>query len=366
MLEIQKFIQQNTDWETKLTKSPYDLIIKRKDNLILFKYTQGVSDFSYKIPNEARGLILEEGTWKVVKAAFWKFFNLWEEHAAQIDWASAQVTEKMDGTCVSLYWYDNEWKIGTNSNIDAHDSSLNIGGYKTYYDLCAAALRKYNVDFNKLNKNYTYTFELCSPYSRIVCKFNEIELYLILVRDNSTLDEIDIKSISKEIGVPTPKFFPIVSNNPEDFTNIVNSFNDNQEGIVVKDKFNNRVKIKSEQYFHIHHLINNHNFTRARAFDLIFKNDFEVLVYFPEYAEFFDNLKEELKAAQRRIEEIEIEVQLWKENNKNATKKDFRKFIEETKQPKEWKYYCWAFNGNITPPDTDDVYMLMKFYNLEK
>jgi hypothetical protein len=135
MLEIQKFIQQNTDWETKLAKSPYDLIIKRKDNLVLFKYTQGVSDFSYKIPNEARGLILEEGTWKVVKAAFWKFFNLWEEHAAQIDWASAQVTEKMDGTCVSLYWYDNEWKIGTNSNIDAHDSSLNIGGYKTYYDL---------------------------------------------------------------------------------------------------------------------------------------------------------------------------------------------------------------------------------------
>ena len=366
MLEIQKFIQQNTDWETRLTKSPYNLIIKRKDNLVLFKYTQGVSDFSYKIPNEARGLILEEGTWKVVKAAFWKFFNLWEEHAAQIDWASAQVTEKMDGTCVSLYYYNGDWRIGTNSNIDAHDSSLNIGGYKTYYDLCAAALRKYKVDFDKLNKNYTYTFELCSPYSRIVCKFNEIELYLILVRDNSTLDEMDIKSISKEIGVPTPKFFPIVSNNPEDFTNIVNSFNDNQEGIVVKDKFNNRVKIKSEQYFYIHHLINNHNFTRARAFDLIFKNDFEVLVYFPEYEEFFNNLKEELTVAQQRIEDIKIEVTKWKIDNKDANRKEFMNFVMKNIEPEERKYYFWAFGGEITPPDTDDVYMLMKFYNLEK
>lgn len=366
MLEIQKFIFNNEDWEEKLSKPPYSLIIKRKDNLVLFKYTQGVSDFSYKIPNEARGLILEEGTWKVVKAAFWKFFNLGEEHAAQIDWASAQVTEKMDGTCVSLYWYDNEWKIGTNSNIDAHDSSLNIGGYKTYYDLCAAALRKYKVDFNKLNKNYTYTFELCSPYSRIVCKFDEIELYLILVRNNLTLDEENIKPISAEIGIHTPKFYSIVSKTPENFLYVVKTFNDNQEGIVVKDKFNNRVKIKTEQYFHIHHLINNHNFTRTRAFDLIFKNDFEVLVYFPEYTEFFDNLKEELKAAQQRIEDIKIEVAKWKMDNKNANRKEFMNFVMKNIKPEERKYYFWAFGGEITPPDTNDVYMLMKFYNLEK
>jgi hypothetical protein len=35
-------------------------------------------------------------------------------------------------------------------------------------------------------------------------------------------------------------------------------------------------------------------------------------------------------------------------------------------KPEERKYYFWAFGGEVTPPDTDDVYMLMKFYNLER
>ena len=84
-LKIVNFIKTHSNWEELLTSSPYNLTIKRDGKLILFKYNQINSDFNEKICCEARGLILEEGTWKVVRMAFKKFFNLGESFAAKID-----------------------------------------------------------------------------------------------------------------------------------------------------------------------------------------------------------------------------------------------------------------------------------------
>ena len=74
-LKIVNFIKSHSNWEELLTSSPYNLTIKRDGKLILFKYNQISSDFNEEICCEARGLILEEGTWKVVRMAFKKFFN---------------------------------------------------------------------------------------------------------------------------------------------------------------------------------------------------------------------------------------------------------------------------------------------------
>lgn len=45
MLELQKFIKENRNWEELLAAAPYNLNISHKDNLVLFKYSQVDSDF---------------------------------------------------------------------------------------------------------------------------------------------------------------------------------------------------------------------------------------------------------------------------------------------------------------------------------
>ena len=85
-LDLQRFLVAHPDdWEILLTQKPYCLKIKHDDKLVLFKYDQVESDFHEPIVRECRGIILEEGTWTVVRCAFFKFFNLGEELADSID-----------------------------------------------------------------------------------------------------------------------------------------------------------------------------------------------------------------------------------------------------------------------------------------
>lgn len=42
-----------------------------------------------------------------------KFFNFGEDCAATIDWNTAKVQEKIDGSLISLYWYDDSWHISS-------------------------------------------------------------------------------------------------------------------------------------------------------------------------------------------------------------------------------------------------------------
>ena len=94
MLKLQEFLNAHpNDYEEILTQKPYCLKIKHKDTRVLFKYDQVESDFHEPIVCESRGIILEEGTWKVLRLAFYKFFNQGESLAADIDWDSADANE---------------------------------------------------------------------------------------------------------------------------------------------------------------------------------------------------------------------------------------------------------------------------------
>ena len=84
-----------------LEKTILDFKLKMREygSKILLKYSQIDSDMSLDEVQDARGLILERDTWKVLCLTFRKFFNSAEGHAAKIDWNTAHVLEKMDGCC---------------------------------------------------------------------------------------------------------------------------------------------------------------------------------------------------------------------------------------------------------------------------
>lgn len=322
-LKIVDFIKTHSNWEELLTSSPYNLIIKRDGKLILFKYDQINSDFNEEICCEARGLILEEGTWKVVRMAFKKFFNLGESFAAKIDWDSAVASEKLDGSIISVFYYDGKWRIATNSTIDAFKAEINgVGPYKTFGELFESVLPLST--FANYNKHRCWTFELVSPYNKVVIDYPETKVYLLSVRDIDSLEELcldAVEMIADANGLTVPERYDL--NNEADYRKVVEQMPEGHEGIVVRDVNGERVKIKTLLYFEMHRAKNNGVITLERIVDLIRANDhYEFLSYFREYQPIFDSVKRQIDNTEVVLEKVRQDVAEWKNNNKNVCEQD--------------------------------------------
>ena len=307
-LKIVNFIKSHSNWEELLTSSPYNLSIKRDGKLILFKYNQINSDFNEEICCEARGLILEEGTWRVVRMAFKKFFNLGESFAAKIDWNSVAANEKLDGSIISVFYYDGKWRIATNSTIDAFKAEIaGVGPYKTFGDLFESVLPLSRFsEFSNILAHQCYTFELVSPYNKVVIDYPETKVYLLSVRDMRTLVEHNLDQVEEfaaRFGFTVPERYDL--NNEADYRKVVEQMPEGHEGIVVRDANGERVKIKTLLYFQMHKAKNNGVITLERIVDLILRNDDEeFLSYFVEYRPKFSYIRNVREKILSRIEEI--------------------------------------------------------------
>lgn len=327
-LKIVNFIKTHSNWEELLTSSPYNLTIKRDGKLILFKYNQINSDFNEEICCEARGLILEEGTWKVVRMAFKKFFNLGEGFAAHIDWDTAIATEKIDGSIISVFFYDGKWRIATNSTIDAFKAELNgVGPYKTFGELFESVLPLSRFsEFSNILAHQCYTFELVSPYNKVVIDYPETKVYLLSIRNMNTLVEHpldEVEEFAARFGFTVPERYDL--NNEADYRKVVEQMPEGHEGIVVRDENGERVKIKTLLYFEMHRAKNNGVITLEHIVDLICANDhYEFLSYFPKYQSVFDDVKRQIDHSEVVLEKVRQDVAEWKNNNKDVYEQDER------------------------------------------
>lgn len=295
MLNLQTFIHNNPNWRELITRPPYCIKVSEKGNLICFKYSQIDSDFNEPLVRECRGIILEKDTWNVVAYPFNKFFNFGEEYADNIDWESAVVETKEDGSLIKIYFYNDEWKIATNGTIDAEDAELQSGPYKNFRQLFDAAAEKCHFDFSKLNRYFTYCCEICSEFNIIICPQSEMRLIHIGTRNNRTFQEVET-----DIGIPHPQKYALSS--LEDCIAMAKTFDFTMEGFVVKDKNYNRIKVKSEDYVRVHRLANNGSLTLERAIDLIRMNEIdEFLNYFPNYTFYINNIRNRLTAFRNDI-----------------------------------------------------------------
>lgn len=321
-LELINFIQKNPNtWEEKLSRQPYKLTIKRKSNFILFYYNQFKSDFNEKLVRESRGIILEDKTFKVLAYPFDKFFNYGENLAVNIDWNSAKVLEKIDGSLIKIWNYKNKWMVSTMQTIDAKDASLPINPhFSNYYDLFMSVARK-KIDFSRLNKNYTYIFELISPYNRVVVDYPSPDIYHIGTRNNKTLKEIEV-----DIGVKKPRQYSFES--LKDVINMAKNLPLDKEGYVVVDKYYNRVKIKSPAYVVAHHLRN--DIGGNKILELVLSNEQdEFLVYFPEYKEDIKKVEDKLNVL---INKIDKDIEKAKGKRK-LNRKEYAEWAKKQEYP---------------------------------
>lgn len=340
-LELLKFIEENYDWEEKLSSHPYSLRITRDNGYILFKYNQIESDFSIPLVQESRGIIFREDGWELVCLPFQKFFNIQEELSSDIDWESASVYEKLDGSLIKV-WYDEVWHVSTNGTIDAINaevSSVNPIGH-SFLDLFQHCANSQGLQTRFLAEGRTYLFELLSPYTKIVVHHPETKIVHIATRDNETGNYLDdyvgIEKVSEYSLTSQEECLVAAKNLPFD-----------EEGYVVRDSSGNMVKIKSPAYVQAHRLVNNGVVTPKRILEILEINESdEFLSYFPEYSEYFDEMQDRIISLLAVIDSIETEY--WQIKDGFGSRRELATWAKETDHPN----YVFAFHDDkVSSPE---------------
>lgn len=349
-LEIVRFINTHPNWKVILRKPPYSLLIREKGNYVLLKYIQGLSSFRKPMVCEARGLILKKVGRKYVPVCvpFNKFFNYGgafsQESVRKLTHRSIwNITDKIDGSLIKAFYDDGEWHIATNGSIDAREVSLTFPSekLKTFYDMFMAANNN-RIEWDKLDKGYTYMFELVGKENACVVRY-ECDLYYLARKSNyycaeTPYKEDDCKGVEKlkrppclEIHLKSRKnnmlalkqYAKQILNNEDETGNF--------EGVVISDYGSQtRLKVKSRKYMELSQLKSGNNLRAKKILLMILEEqDDDFVAMFPEFKPRFDGVRHKLITWMGKIKK-DIHYmcnQTWKD------KMDFVEWAKTTTQP---------------------------------
>ena len=292
------FIQKHKDdWADRLATKKVE--VKYDGDLAIFNYSI-LADFSDPIVREARGIIINLKKLYVVCWPFTKFCNYNEPYHDDIDWSTARIQDKIDGSLMKLFWYDGKWRIATNGTIDADKANVNGTNY-TFGDLFRAAMLHVHLDLSALDWHNTYMFELVSPYNRVVCDYgDEVTIWHIGTRSNQTGEEL-----IEDIGIHKPNEYPLHS--LEDCVAAAKKLNVigstvTKEGFVVVDKNWHRIKVKSPEYVMMHHILPNGEVSDEKLIGYI-RNGIadDIITYIPSLAVRINDIKMRIAAAESEM-----------------------------------------------------------------
>lgn len=290
-------------------------------NLIGFSYAIGCK-FDQPFHSECRGIILDEANnWECIAFPFSKFWNLGEPQAAEIDWNTATVYEKLDGSMITLSKYNGEYIVATTGTPDARTP---VGDFDyTFEQLFYEALKVNNLEIPNIPEGVTLIFELMTGFNQIVVPHPKMEVALLAARNARTGAWLDINAFP---NYPKPKTF-----NFRNIDELVRSFSSfkgiDQEGYVVVDANNNRIKIKHPEYVILHRAATGTTFSALVSLALQGEVS-ETVAYFP-------HLTNSLNTLQYKIDIYCAEIDcLFKQLKELPTRKEFAMEATKTKYSK--------------------------------
>lgn len=313
--KIATLIHDNPDTWQDIIESK-GIRFHNKGTRYIFNYSPIDCHFDDPVVQEARGIILDidddRGSISVVCWPFRKFCNYQEGFADEIDWGSARVQEKVDGSIVKLYHYNGEWVWSTNRMIEAKDAYTETGNM---LQLILSSENYDKIPFSELDKDTTYIFELVNRESRVVIKYSTDILYHTGTRNNITGEESEVY-----LGIIKPKRYPMQT--LDECVRAANELNKNgevvNEGYVVVDKNYHRVKIKSPAYIAVHGVVTG-EFTKRQVLGTIIagvdaykfiqsrKNKAIYSYYKYKYDELVSDVAATLKYARALYEELDYD-----------------------------------------------------------
>ncbi len=329
MPHVKNWIKEHgPNWLNKLVED-YKIEVVRdrtQENLVSLKYNQIESPMSEPIVQECRGMVvLDNGhDSKILAHPYNKFWNHGEGRAVEIDWTTARVQDKLDGSLSLLYTDENtNWRFAS-SGSPRGSGSYGMGNSVTFGDMFRKVFNDSDMLFPS-DTEVTYCFELVAPDNRIVVMYDKPQLILHGARHRNTEQELSrhvLEQTAKAYNWPIVKEWPIGT--IDDALKAAKDLDPVKlEGFVVVDGNFNRVKIKSPRYVVLHHMRD--KITDRGVIKLWLEGEVEeLLVYFPEHAPAVKKITDQL-------EDLVLKsFELYMAHRDLPTRKDYAMMVKDT------------------------------------
>ncbi|MEM8831436.1 MAG: T4 RnlA family RNA ligase [Cyanobacteria bacterium P01_G01_bin.19] len=290
----------------KLTQE-YNIKVNRHskiEKLVCLKYSQLESPMGETVVQQCRGIILDESNnWEIVSYPYDKFFNYGECHAPKLDWETAKVYEKLDGSLMTLFHYQGEWRVQSSGMADAAGE---VNGFEySFWQLFWRVWQELDYQL-PAETEYCFMFELMTPYNRVVVRHDRNKLVLHGVRDKSSLQELDPQISAQKYNWQLVQTYPLRT--LKEIIAVTNELNPmDSEGYIICDRNFRRIKVKSPQYVAISHLRT--GFSTRRMLEIVATNEGEeFLNYYPEWRKLYRQIETKYDAL---VAEIEAKYQKY-------------------------------------------------------
>jgi len=280
-LAVQNYLRLGGTLESLAADYAIDVYRHPELPLVGLKYNQVDSPKFNPIVRDCRGIVLEDKTWDVVAKPFRRFYNAGEDPGT-FEWEGSTCTAKEDGSLILLYHYAGAWHVNTSGSFGLGRCGTASRSWREVF-WSAAGLRE-----KRLIPDFTYIFELCTPYNRVVRGYPEPSAFLLAMYSKTKGMEVPpgiVRMYAPDIGARSPEVFSFASQaEVTAFLEGREATDPTFEGIVVRDQAGNRLKIKSKSYLRLHRMLDNGNLMRwDRIVPLVLAGEAgEVLAYFPE------------------------------------------------------------------------------------
>lgn len=243
----------NINLDTLLKYEEDGLIVKQSHPslpLYIWNYSrtcQYESKWDY-ITLNCRALVTDHDG-NIIARGFKKFFNLEEHKQEDIPNEPFEVFEKLDGSLILAFQYNNEWVIASKGSFTSDQA---IAAEKLFYNLY------YHEKLD--NQGCTHVFEYVSDNNRIVVKYEKERLVLLTMIGNKNGVDVNIQPLASDFFQKEVGFIDIVKkyDGINDYKTLREVFNgDNREGFVVRFQSGFRIKLKYDEYIRLHRIITN-------------------------------------------------------------------------------------------------------------
>lgn len=255
-LAIQEYLRSGKTLTDLKQEYHIDSTVNNELGVVVLNYTS-LTPLNTEIGKEARALFLQLKTWFVVGKSIGGFLDIHNKDINltldTFNWNEAKAYNKYDGCLVVLYYYKEQWRLGTRFSTDGKCNvfSPNSGESEIHWiDVFKNTLVEYGMQWEYfvtlLDEYKYYTFELCTPWNRNTVIYPNSLIKLLAIVDSNTLLEKDINEPKLKVFEPE---FELVSS-LEDVYSLISKNDDpieNEGCVVVDDKFN-RVKVKNPRY----------------------------------------------------------------------------------------------------------------------